>query len=113
MAKQARKAEFPAPKHLQKATKAWFDGVVAVFELEEHHIKLLTLAAESWDRCNEAREALAKNGLVYADRFGAPHARPEVSIERDSRTSFTRCLRELALDITHPDAPRPPAAGGR
>ena len=48
------------PKHLQPATKAWFSSVLAEYSLEPHHVRLLTLAAESWDRCCEAREALAE-----------------------------------------------------
>jgi hypothetical protein len=46
------------PKHLRPATKAWFSRVLDEYSLEPHHVRLLTLAAESWDRCCEAREAL-------------------------------------------------------
>jgi hypothetical protein len=42
---------------LRPATRAWFSSVLAEYQLEPHHIRLLTLAAESWDRCCEAREA--------------------------------------------------------
>jgi hypothetical protein len=59
---------------------------------------LLTAAAEAWDRCQEARVALAGVGTTYQDRFGQPKSRPEVAIERDSRIAFARLLRELALD---------------
>jgi hypothetical protein len=79
------------------------------FELEPHHVKLLTLAAESWDRCQQARQVLARKGLTYLDRFKQPSARPEVGIERDSRTAFARLLRELDLDTEPPPGtPRPP-----
>ena len=90
------------PKHLIPTTKRWWSAVVADYDLEDHHIKLLTLAAESWDRCREAREAIQREGLTFLDRFGAPHARPEVAVERDSRIAFARILRELALDVNHP-----------
>jgi hypothetical protein len=69
--------------------------------LEGHHIRLLTLAAESWDRCQQAREAL-EDGLTFTDRWGQPHAKPEVAIERDSRLAFARLLRELDLDTEPP-----------
>lgn len=95
-----------APAHLQKATRDWFVGVMADYVLEPHHVRLLTLAAEAWDRSQQAREALA-TGLTFTDRFGAPHARPEIAIERDSRTAFARLVRELDLDT------EPPAAGKR
>ena len=98
-----------APKHLCPATRAWFDRVVTDYTLEPHHVRLLTLAGESWDRCNQAREALEKHGLTFDDRFGAPHARPEVAIERDSRLAFARLVRELDLDVDAPsESSRPP-----
>ncbi len=98
-----------APEHLEPATKRWFDSVLADFALEAHHRRLLTLACEAWDRCTQAREALKKHGLTYADRHGAPKARPEVQIERDSRLAFARLLRELALDVESPaEASRAP-----
>lgn len=108
MPKQAPKQAFLTPKHLKTATKRWFEAVVTEFELQEHHLRILSLAAESWDRCQQARAAIEKHGLTYSDRFGAPHARPEVQIERDARTSFRQCVRELGLDLADPDSPRPP-----
>ncbi|MHB1042361.1 MAG: P27 family phage terminase small subunit [Eubacteriales bacterium] len=99
----------PTPKHLQPSTRKWFKSVLEDFELEPHHIKILTLAAETWDRCNQAREILKAEGLTYTDRFGCPRARPEVAVERDSRIAFARLVRELALDVEPPRAPgRPP-----
>jgi phage terminase small subunit len=108
------KRDYPmkAPEHLQEPTRQWFERVTADYELEPHHLRLLTLAAEAWDRCVQARVALAEHGLTYDDRFKQPRARPEVAIERDSRIAFARLLRELALDIEEPDAPRPPTIRG-
>jgi phage terminase small subunit len=97
------------PKHLQPATKAWFESVCADYQLEPHHVRLLTLAAESWDRCCQAREALAENGLTFLDRYGSPRARPEAAIESQSRIAFARLCRELDLDTdAPPDGKRPP-----
>ena len=103
-----------APAHLREPTRAWWESVVVGFVLEEHHVRLLTLAAEAWDRCEQAREALAEHGLTFDDRFGQPRARPEVAIERDARTGFARILRELALDVSGPSEAytRPPAYAG-
>lgn len=104
------KKTLTAPRHLKASTRLWFEGVLGEYELEPHHIRLLTLAGEALDRGCEAREALAKHGLTYDDKRGMPHARPEVAIERDSRTAFARLLRELDLDVDDaPPAPRPPA----
>jgi hypothetical protein len=71
-----------APEHLEPATRAWWERVVADWALDDHHVRLLTLAAESWDRCAAGRQVLGKLGLSYVDRFGAPRTRPEVAIER-------------------------------
>jgi P27 family predicted phage terminase small subunit len=103
----------PAPEHLQAETRDWFASVVTEFELEPHHVRILTLAAEAWDRTQEARAALATHGITYTDRFGAPRCRPEVAVERDSRIAFTRCVRELGLDLAPPSDSRPPRIGGR
>lgn len=98
-----------APPHLRPDTAAWWQTVSADYALEQHQLRILTLAAEAWDRCTEAREALSKYGPVYVDRFQQPRARPEISIERDSRIAFARLVRELALDLAPPDEPgRPP-----
>jgi len=101
-----------APQHLEKNTRRWWCSVVEEYYLEDHHVRLLTLAAEAWDRCQQARKALEENGLIYHDRFRQPRARPEVAIERDSRLAFARLLRELDLDVEPPGmVPRPPGIG--
>jgi phage terminase small subunit len=99
------------PTHLQPTTRDWFAQVVADYNLDSHHLKLLTLAGESWDRGCQAREAIAKHGLTFTDRFGAPRKRPEVSVAEASTIAFARLCRELDLDenSTPPLAPRPPA----
>ncbi|MBA4107892.1 MAG: hypothetical protein C0485_19340 [Pirellula sp.] len=101
-----------APPHLSPSAAEWFDGVLEEFDLEPHHIRLLTLAAEAWDRGVQAREALKEHGMTYLDRFGAPHARPEIAIERDCRIAFARLVRELALDVSEPAEVRPPSLPG-
>ena len=101
-----------APRHLQVATRRWWAAVVADFELEPHHVRLLTLAAESWDRCGQARAAIDANGLTYNDLSGLPRARPEIGIERDSRIAFARLVRELGLDVTPPAESRPAGITG-
>ena len=106
------KQDFPPP-HLRPDTASWWKAVVAEFDLEHHHLRILRLACEAWDRGQEAREAVAEHGSVYVDRFGQPRARPEIAIERDARISFARLMRELALDVDGPDeAGRPPQIAG-
>ena len=97
-----------APKHLSAASREWFAAVVGDYLLEPHHIRLLTLAGEAWDRAVQARELLKKHGLTYLDRYDCPKPRPEVAIERDSRIAFARLVRELGLDLLEPGESRPP-----
>ncbi|WP_273772769.1 hypothetical protein [Brucella intermedia] len=109
MPKKPTNAALKPPKHLQKPTQNWFKSVTDDFDLEPHHIKLLTLAAEAWDRAVAAREIIDAHGLTYLDRFDQPKARPEIAIERDSRIGFARLIRELALDgVESPETPRVP-----
>lgn len=83
--------------------------MVADFELEPHHLRLLQLAAEAWDQAQTAREVLDRDGQTFFDRFGQPKERPEVGILQNARISFARLLRELALDgVDAPEAPRAP-----
>jgi phage terminase small subunit len=97
------------PAHLRRNTAKWFKSVVDEYDLDPHHIRLLTLAAEAWDRGQQAREIIEVEGLTFTDRFDSPKPRPEVAIERDSRIGFARLIRELALDgVDAPDAPRSP-----
>lgn len=99
-----------APQHLSDDAAAWWCDVVAEFELEQHHIRLLTLAAEAWDRTRVAGAVIAEEGLTFVDRFGSPKPRPEVAIQRDSTIAFARLIRELDLDVTgNTEALRPPA----
>jgi len=96
------------PNHLRPETKKWFSCVLEEYELEAHHIKLLTLCCESWDRATMAREAIAEHGLTYTDRFGSPRKRPEVSVAESATIAFARLTRELDLDCGSPTTLPPP-----
>jgi phage terminase small subunit len=104
--------------HLVPATRAWVVGLKQDYALEPHHDRLLQLAAEAWDRCQQARQVLATDGLFVESRQGLkPH--PAVAIERDSRLAFARLIAQLSLDdvdgpATDPtrDAKRSTRAGG-
>src|SRR5690606_23269726 len=79
------------------------------YDLAAHELKLLRLALEAYDRCNQARRALRRHGLTFEDRFGRPVPRPEVKIEADSRAAFARLMAQLGL----PDPEEPEPAYGR
>ena len=98
------------PRHLRPETCAWWKRVVTEWSLDEHHVRLLGLACDAWDRAAQAREIIAKEGPFCRDRFRQLKPHPAVKVERDAQTDFARLLRELDLDTTgSPEAPRPPA----
>lgn len=100
------------PRHLSAPARRWWANVVETFELDQYQLRTLTLAAEASDRTEQAREILAKDGVIVADRFGQSKPHPAVAIERDSRISYARLVRELMLDDADPDL-RPPRRGRR
>ena len=87
------------PKHLEPDTAAWWSSVMVEYDLEPHHMRLLTLAAETFDAAQEAREVLVGEGKVYVDRFGQPKPRSEVSIQRDGAIAFVATTAKLDLDV--------------
>ena len=101
------------PEHLSPAVQTWWREVLKAFAPEPHHLRLLQLAGEAWDRVQAARESLEANGLVSIDRFDQPKPRPEAAIARDNSVLFARLLREMGLDITPKDESRLPRPGGR
>jgi P27 family predicted phage terminase small subunit len=101
----------PPPAHLSPSAQQWWQTTVERYELEEHHLRLLQLACEAWDRAQEARARLAQDGLTVSGREGGLRPHPCVGIERDARLAVARLVRELDLDVEPPVPERraPPA----
>jgi len=95
------------PNHLRASTKTWILKIIDGYELENHHIKILIMAGETWDRITQARETIKKEGAYFNDRFGRPKSHPALADERNNRIVFARLLRELNLSEEGPDV-RPP-----
>jgi phage terminase small subunit len=103
-------ATFKPPSYLKTETRNWMNYVLSEYSLDQHHFRLLTLAAEAWQTGQEARETIARDGPVYLDRFNAPRKHPSVSIQAEARIAFSKLIRELDLDVDPPaTASRPPA----
>lgn len=102
------KAHEAPPRHLSADSKSFWRRIVAEYDLEEHHRRVLTAACEAWDRMNAAGAAIRSGGLIVTDRFAQERAHPAVAIERDSRIAFIRALRELDLEGESLPDPRPP-----
>ena len=69
-------------------------------------MRLLQAAVECWDRLQQARELLARDGLVIEGREVGMRPHPAAAIERDSRIAFARLIRELDLDVEPPGSAR-------
>lgn len=98
-----------APQHLKAPTRRWWEEVCAEWDLEPHHVRLLTLAGEAWDRCAQARELIAREGLTVPTREGGAKLHPACRVEDSARIAFARLVRELDLDVAPPaESKRPP-----
>jgi P27 family predicted phage terminase small subunit len=99
------------PAHLSPSARQWWELVVRDYVLQEHHLRLLQLALEAWDRCQVAREQLDREGLTVPGAEGSLRPHPCIAIERDSRLAVARLVRELDLDAEPPvsDRSAPPA----
>ena len=97
-----------AIEQLKPATREWFDMVCHEWELDAHHVRLLILACQAWERTQEAKAVIDAEGLTVPVAGGVK-THPAVAIERDSRLAFARLVRELNLDADGPDESRPPA----
>ena len=60
-------------------------------------VALLRAACEAFQRGEQARRILRREGAVIRDRFGQPKAHPATLIERDSRSQLVAALRALKL----------------
>ena len=101
-----------APRHLTAATRRFYERIAADYVLELHHLRLLQLLCEAWDRGQEARRILDQEGLVVEDDKMGKRPHPAVSIERDARTAVARLLRELNLSEEPGDLRPPPLRYG-
>jgi len=106
----SKKAAKP-PEHLSKYAADWWRSVAKRYELESHHVELLSRAAEALDRCRQAREHVDEYGMSYGDTAGNPKMRPECLVQRDMAVLFARLVRELNLDVEPPAEVRLPRGG--
>ena len=100
------------PRHLTAAGKRWWRSVVDNFVMEPTDLRVLTLAAESFDAAEAARKMLVEEGTTYRDDKGILHPHPCIRIQKDSATLAARLIRDLKLDLPPARAPgRPPGPG--
>jgi P27 family predicted phage terminase small subunit len=94
------------PEHLSASAASWWRSTVEMYVLQEHHLRLLQLCLEAWDRSQMARKLLDEQGLTMPTADGGCRPHPAVAVERDSRLACARLLRELDLDSEPPPSAR-------
>lgn len=87
------------PKHLSaEAQKGWM-SVADQYELTSMQLQILTHAWEAFDRKNEARSILDRDGVEHVDRFGITHEHPLCAYELKCRQQFADFYKKLNLDL--------------
>jgi phage terminase small subunit len=95
-------------KKLEPATRKWITSLKKRYVLEDYRERLFILAGGAWDRAQQARRIIAKEGSIQTDRFGQKKAHPSIQIEALSMLNFAKLLRETGIDLERADDPRPP-----
>jgi phage terminase small subunit len=84
---------------------------VSTWQLESHHIHVLTATCEAMDLLHAANQCIQRDGLVTTTQRGGARANPAVKIALEARLQVYRGIRELDLELEPPaDArSRPPS----
>jgi hypothetical protein len=101
MTKKTAQVAFRPPAYLKPESRAWIDYVLSEYTLDQHHFRLLTLAAEAWETGQEARAAIAKHSAVYVDRFGAPHSGRRYQFKLKLASRSRESCANLTLTLIH------------
>lgn len=92
------------PKHLKESSKI-YEEVTLNHDLEAQQLATLQVACEAYDRSEEARFIIQKEGITFNDKNGYPKKHPAVAIKESAESLYNRSMRELALDY---DTKEPP-----
>lgn len=88
------------PQHLSDKAKEWWRRLSSECPLQDSAAQiLLTAALTAFDRANEARAILQREGLIIRDAKGKKHAHPMCGVERDATKSMLAALHALNLDL--------------
>lgn len=92
--------QIPAPKHLSKEARQWWDKLQAEYDLsDEAGQLLLQTALESFDRMRACQKTIKKEGQTVRDRFDQDKPHPLLAAERDARSQMLQAIKALNLDI--------------
>lgn len=91
------------PEHLSAEAVELWEEITSEFEPQAHHLRVVQLACEAWDRAQNARRIIDEHGEVIADRWGQLKPNPATQVEQQARRAFVMLLRELGLDADEVD----------
>ena len=103
--------KFSPPSYLSKAAKAlWAELVEEYGIVDSGGVRTLEAGIPQFDRAEQLRREIKKQGVTITDRFGIPKANPLLAAERDARAQWLATLKQLCLDVEplHPGPGRPP-----
>jgi phage terminase small subunit len=88
-----------APAKLSAAARRLWQRLVASIDvLDEGKLLMLAILVESYDRRQQARAAIARDGACILDRFKQLKPSPWHSVERDSSLAMMRAFHSLGFD---------------
>ncbi len=97
-ASTAKSSSIPPPAHLSERSRKLWRQLVPLRIDTPGRLALLQTALECLDRCDEARGALAREGLVTTTKAtGAVHLHPLARVEKESRQQFLSAWTALHL----------------
>jgi P27 family predicted phage terminase small subunit len=86
------------PPHLSAEARSMWQRLNDDFHLGDAAGRaLLQAACESFDRAQQARRRIDREGALIHDRFGQPKPHPLCAVERDARAQMIGALRALRL----------------
>ncbi len=103
----AKKATGGIPAHLSAEAKAIWREVIT--RCNPNSTALLKVACEAYDRLQQARREVARDGLTLVTPTGYRQEHPALKVEKEARSGFLQAWRILARGMTSSqDIGRPP-----
>ena len=89
-----------APAGLSAAAREWWRRLRNEYVIDDAAGELLLeQALRHFDRAEQARRVLDKEGVTATDSRGRPKTHPAAAVERDNRSGMLSALRALHLDL--------------
>ena len=82
----------PPPKHLSNEMQGFWRKITGDYALSPEHEAILRVTCEQADRATQAREAIARDGMILDG-----HRHPLIGVEAKSTELFLRGIRDLGL----------------